>query len=71
MLMHDFEKTRRYASHKSGGGKGFVEKFCRRIYLHIYFNAARQAEDRTVFETDLMELKTLLESGMDIRELDE
>ena len=36
-----------------------------------YFNAARQAEDRTVFETDLMELKTLLESGMDISELDE
>lgn len=71
MLMHDFEKTRKYASHKSGAGKGTVEKFCRRIYLHIYFNAARQAEDRMAFETDLMELKTLLESGMDISKLDE
>lgn len=71
MLMHDFEKTRRYASHKSGAGKGSVQTFCRRIYLHIYFNAARQAEDRTTFETDLMELKALLEGGMDVRELPE
>ena len=71
MLMHDFEKTRKYASHKNGAGKGCVETFCRRIYLHIYFNAARQAEDRTAFETDLMELKALLEDGMDALELPE
>lgn len=71
MLMHDFKKTRRYASHKSGAQKGSAQTFCRRIYLHIYYNAARQAEDRTVFETDLMELKTLLESGMDVSELPE
>lgn len=61
MLMHDFEKTRIYAT----------ETFRRRIYLHIYFNAARQAEDRTAFETDLMELRGLLESGVDIGELPE
>lgn len=71
MLMHVFEKTRKYASHKNGVGKGSVEIFCRRIYLHIYFNAARQAENRTAFETDLMELKALLEEGMDAGELPE
>ena len=71
MLMHDFEKTRIYASHSKGVGKGSVETFRRRIYLHIYFNAARQAEDRTAFETDLLELKALLEDGMDIGELPE
>lgn len=71
MRMHDFKKTRRYASHKSGAGKGSTETFRRRIYLHIYFNAARQAEERTAFETDLMELKALLEDGMDAEKFPE
>lgn len=71
MLMHDFEKTRKYASHKSGAGKGSAEIFSRRIYLHIYFNAARQAEERTAFETDLMELKALLEGGLNTGDLSE
>lgn len=71
MLMHDFKKTRKSASHKNGARKGSVETFRRRVYLHIYFNAARQAEERTAFETDLMELKTLLENGLDAGELPE
>ena len=36
MLMHDFGKVRKYASHKSGAEKGAVETFKRRVYLHIY-----------------------------------
>ncbi len=71
MLMHGFEKIRKYASHRGGAGKGCAETFRRRIYLHIYFNAARQAEDRAAFETDLLELKAFLESGVDIGELPE
>ena len=71
MLMHDFEKTRIYASHSKGVGKGCAETFRRRIYLHIYFNACRQAEDRAALETDLLELKGLLEGGMDIGQLPE
>ena len=35
------------------------------------FNATRQPEDCTVFETDLMELKALLEDGMDVSGLSE
>lgn len=69
MLMHDFDKVRKYASHKKGAEKGAVETFKRRVYLHIYFNASRQAEDRIAFETDLMELKPLIEGGTPIDEL--
>lgn len=63
MLMHDFDKVRKYANHKTGAEKGSAETFRRRIYLHIYFNATRQSEDRVAFENDLYELKTLIEEG--------
>lgn len=68
-LMHTFEKTRKYANHKSGAGKGDVETFTRRIYLNIYFNLSRQNADKTAFESDLYELKTLLESGVPMENL--
>lgn len=69
MLKHDFEKVRKYANHKSGIERGATETFSRRIYLHIFFNASRQAEDRTAFEADMLELKALIEGGADITEL--
>lgn len=69
LLMHDFERKRKYASHKSGAQKGDVETFTRRIYLNIYFNHSRQSADKAAFETDLFELKTLLESGTPVDEL--
>ena len=68
-LMHDFEKTRKYANHKSGAEKGSVETFSRRIYLHIYFNLSRQNEDKEALQDDLFELKTLLENGTPIEDL--
>lgn len=68
-LMHTFEKTRKYANHKSGAGKGDVETFTRRIYLNIYFNLSRQNADKIAFESDLYELKTLLESGVPMENL--
>ena len=71
MLMHEFEKVRKYASHKTGAEKGSTETFTRRIYLHIYFNATRQSEDRVAFENDLYELKTLIEEGTPVNELPE
>lgn len=69
LLMHDFEKKRRYANHKSGAEKGAVETFTRRIYLNIYFNHSRQSADKVAFETDLSELRTLLEAGTPVDEL--
>lgn len=63
-VMHDFEKTRRYASHRSGADRGDTETFRRRIYIHIFFNASRQAVDRIAFETDLWQLKGLIETGV-------
>ena len=71
MLMHEFDKVRKYASHKTGAEKGSTETFKRRIYLHIYFNATRQSEDRVAFENDLYELKTLIEEGTPVNELPE
>ena len=71
MLMHEFDKVRKYASHKTGAEKGSTEIFKRRIYLHIYFNATRQSEDRVAFENDLYELKTLIEGGTALCDLPE
>lgn len=71
MLMHEFDKVRKYISHKTGAEKGSTETFKRRIYLHIYFNATRQSEDRVAFENDLYELKTLIEAGTPVDELPE
>ena len=71
ILMHEFDKVRKYASHKTGAEKGSTETFKRRIYLHIYFNATRQSEDRVTFENDLYELKTLIEGGTPVNDLPE
>ena len=69
MLMHGFEKTRKYANHKSGAKKGDTETLTRRVYLHIFFNASRQAEDRTAFENDMLELKHTIEDGTPVADL--
>ena len=69
LLMHDFEKTRKYTNHKNGVEKGSVEIFTRRIYLNIYFNHSRQCADKIAFESNLFELKTLVEAGTPIDEL--
>ena len=71
LLMHGFEKKRKYANHKSGAEKGDTESFTRRIYLNIYFNHSRQSADKAAFAADLLELKTLLEAGTPACELSE
>lgn len=68
-VMHDFEKTRKYASRKSGAKAGTVETFRRRIYLNIYFSLSRQNADKAALETDLFELKKLIEQGTPMEEL--
>jgi transposase len=63
-LMRDFVKVRKYASNKSGLQKGDEETFRRRVYLHLYFNSARRAEQEGRFDEDLIELRRSIESGV-------
>lgn len=70
-LMHTFTKERKYSSDKKGVSKGDRETFDRRIYLHIYFSLSRQNEDRMAFEADLVQLKSVIESGIPLEELPE
>ena len=70
MLMRDFQKVRKHGD-KTGRKAGDMDTFRRRIYLHLFFNPMRQAEDKAAFEADLMEIKNLLESGKQLDELSE
>jgi transposase len=71
MLMRDFQKVRKYGGKASGKQAGDVETFRRRIYLHLFFNPMRQAEDKVAFETELMGIKSLLEEGKQLEDLSE
>ena len=68
-LMHDFEKVRKYANRKNGLQKGDIESFHRRVYLHLYFNAARKAEEDASFDNDLIELRRNIEEGFNVDDL--
>jgi len=61
--MREFKKVRKYDSHLTGARKGDEEPFTKRVYLHLYYNPSRKAENDAVFEHDLMELKRLVEAG--------
>ena len=69
MRMRDYVKVRKYSNHASGNQKGDEEIFRRRTHLHIYFNAARKAEQDNAFDEDLFALRKQLESGANIDEL--
>jgi len=65
-IMRDFVKVRKYANRESGLQKGDEEAFRRRVYLHLYFNPARKAEEDVCFDGDLIELKRIVENGANI-----
>jgi len=69
MLMREFVKVRKYASKKSGLLKGDEEVFSRRVYLNIYFNALRKAEEEIQFDEDLIELRGIIEKGAKVEDL--
>ena len=71
MLMRDFQKVRKYGGKASGKQAGDVETFRRRVYLHLFFNPMRQAEDKVAFQSELIDIKGLLESGKQMEELSE
>ena len=68
-LTRDFEKTRKYAYKKNGLQKGDKEIFSRRVYLHIYLNPARKAEEDTSFDDDLIVLRKYIEAGNSMEDL--
>jgi transposase len=68
-LMRDFVKVRKYADSKSGLKNGDEEIFRRRVYLHLYFNPARKAEEDTSFDEDLIELRRNIEEGVKVEDL--
>ena len=70
-LMREFSRTRKYASQKKGLSAGDEETFRRKIYLNLYFNPLRRAEQDTAFDKDLFELKRLVEDGTPEEELSE
>jgi transposase len=68
-LMRDFVKVRKYANRKTGLQKGDEEIFRRRVYLHLYFNSARRAEEEGCFDEDLIELRRSIEKGIKVEDL--
>jgi transposase len=69
MLMRKFAKIRKYASKRSGAQKGDEETFSRRVYLNIYFNALRKAEEEIAFDEDLIVLRKTIECGTKVEDL--
>jgi len=61
MLLHAFEKTRKYASRKKGLDKGAVEIFEKRLYLHIYYNPVKKEKEDSCLYAEIDELKKMLE----------
>jgi hypothetical protein len=68
VLMREFTRVRKYASKKAGLSAGDKETFSRRVYLHIYFNATRRAEEDSSFDGDLVSIKALLEGSEPLSE---
>ena len=68
-LMRDFVKVRKYAGRKGSIHKGDEEIFHRRVYLHLYFNSARKAEEDVCFDTDILELRKHIEAGAKVEDL--
>ena len=64
MRMQEFSRERKYASRKKGLSCGDTESFQRRIYLHLYFNPLRRAEQDAAFDKDIFEMKRLIEEGV-------
>jgi len=69
MLTREFTKVRKYANKKSGLAKGDEELFSRRVYLNIYFNSTRRADEEIGFDEELIELRGIIEKGAKLEEL--
>jgi hypothetical protein len=71
ILMREFVKIRKYGNKKAGLNKGDDETFRRKVYLHIFYNAARKVSEDSCFDQDLISIKKMLEEGVPLEELSE
>ena len=71
MCTREFSRERRYSSTKKGLTQGEEETFRRRIYLHLFFNPMRRVEQDSAFDSDIHELKAILEGGATEKDLSE
>jgi transposase len=69
ILMREFVKVRKYGSSRAGLKKGDEETFRRKVYLHIFYNATRKADEDISFDQDLIAIKKMLEEGVRYEEL--
>ncbi|MDR1109452.1 MAG: hypothetical protein LBP92_01845 [Deltaproteobacteria bacterium] len=67
--MRDFDKVRKYADKKTGIRKYDKEIFRWRVYLHLYFNHARRAEEDACLDNDLIEMRKSIEAGVNMDDL--
>ena len=70
-LMRDFVKIRKYGNTKAGISKGDEETFRRKVYLHIFYNAARKVNESNCFDQELISIKKMLEEGVPLEGLSE
>lgn len=56
-IIHEFTRTRKYASKKKGLEAGDTESFSRRVYLHIYFNDVNRIKKNRAFDETLNKLR--------------
>ncbi|MDR1166641.1 MAG: transposase [Deltaproteobacteria bacterium] len=68
-LMRNFVKVSKYDNKKLGVQKGDEEIFQRRVYLHLYYNSVKKAEEDVYFDNDMIELRRNIEAGINIDDL--
>ena len=68
-LMREFVKVRKYANKKNGLQKGDEETFRRKVYLHLYLDSAKRAEEEASFDDDIIELRRNIEEGIEVEDL--
>lgn len=69
-LMHTFKRKRLYASSAKGLSKGALEGVRRRVYLQIYYNGHRKADEDTAFDERLLTIQQALQAGTSLEDLD-
>lgn len=62
-LTHEFEYGRKRASAKSGLEKGDIERISKRLYIHIYYNSRKKADEDIRFRERFDSIRTDLLSG--------